>query len=74
MKIIPIKVEDGILKVPDNFVMSPESQLSILLIQKGEVETSVLEGNNSFSFLYDEPDLYSDIDIVADRKNEKYSE
>jgi len=74
MKIIPIKVEDGILKVPDNFVMSPESQLSILLIQKGEVDTSFLEGNNSFSFLYDEPDLYSDADIVADRKNEKYSE
>ena len=74
MKIIPIKVEDGILKVPDNFVMSAESQLSILLIQKGEVDTSLLEGNNSFSFLYDEPDLYSDIDIVADRKNEKYSE
>jgi hypothetical protein len=74
MKIIPIKVEDGILKVPDNFVMSPESQLSILLIQKSEVDTSLLEGNNSFSFLYDEPDLYSDIDIVADRKNEKYSE
>ncbi len=74
MKIIPIKVEDGILKVPDNFVMSPESQLSILLIQKGEVDTSLLDGNNSFSFLYDEPDLYSDIDIVADRKNEKYSE
>jgi hypothetical protein len=74
MKIIPIKVEDGILKVPDNFVMSPESQLSILLIQKGEVDSSLLEGNNSFSFLYDEPDLYSDIDIVADRKNEKYSE
>ncbi len=74
MKIIPIKVEDGILKVPDNFVMSPESQLSILLIQKGEVNTSLLEGNNSFSFLYDEPDLYSDADIVADRKNEEYSE
>jgi hypothetical protein len=72
MKIIPIKVEDGILKIPDNFVMSPESQLSILLIQKGEVDTSLLEGNDSFSFLYDEPDLYSDIDIVADRKNEKY--
>jgi hypothetical protein len=71
MKIIPIKVEDGILKVPDNFVMSPESQLSILLIQKGEVDTSLLDGNNSFSFLYDEPDLYSDIDIVADRRNEK---
>ncbi len=74
MKIIPIKVEDGILKVPDNFVMSSEGQLSILLIQKGEVDTSLLEGNNSFSFLYDEPDLYSDADIVADRKNEKYSE
>jgi hypothetical protein len=74
MKIIPIKVEDGILKVPDNFVISPESQLSILLFQKGEIDTSFLDGNNSFSFLYDEPDLYSDADIIAERKNEKFPE
>ena len=72
MKIIPIKVEDGILKVPDNFVMSDENQLSILLTRKGEVDTSFIDGNNSFSFLYDEPDLYSDTDIVSDRKNEKF--
>jgi hypothetical protein len=74
MKIIPVKVEDGILKIPDNFVMSPDNQLSILLTRKGEVDTSFLDGNNSFSFLYDEPDLYSDADIVAERKNEKFPE
>jgi hypothetical protein len=73
MKIIPIIVEDGILKVPDNFKIEPESQLSILLTKKGEEEISVFEGNDSFSFLYSEPDLYNDTDIVAERKNEKYN-
>lgn len=72
MKIIPVKVENGILKVPDDFKLSPENQLSILLTRKGEVDTSFLNGNNSFSFLYDEPDLYSDADIVSDRKNTKF--
>lgn len=74
MKIIPVKVENGILKVPDDFKLSPENQLSILLTRKDEEVTSFLEGNNSFSFLYDEPDIYSDADIVAERKNEKFSE
>ena len=69
MKIIPVKVENGVLKVPDDFKLSPENQLSILLTRKDEDVTSFLEGNNSFSFLYDEPDLYTDADIVAERKN-----
>lgn len=72
MKIIPIKVENGVLKIPDNFKIDPENQLSILLTKKGEEDISLFEGNDSFTFLYDEPDLYNDADIVAERKNEKY--
>jgi len=72
MKIIPVKVENGVLKIPDNFKIDPEKQLSILLTKKGEEEISVFEGNDSFSFLYSEPDLYSDADIVAERKNKTY--
>jgi len=73
MKIIPVKVENGVLKIPDNFKIDPEKQLSILLTKKGEEEISVFEGNDSFSFLYSEPDLYSDADIVAERKNKTYN-
>lgn len=73
MKIIPVKVENGVLKIPDDFSLDAENQLSILLTKKGEVEVSFLEGNSSFSFLYDEPDLYTDIDIVAERRNQKFS-
>lgn len=72
MKIIPVNVENGVLKIPDNFNIDPENQLSILLTKKGEEELLVFERNNSFSFLYDEPDLYSDADIVSERKNETY--
>lgn len=72
MKIIPIKVENGVLKIPDNFKIDPENQLSILLTKKGEEDISLFEGNDSFTFLYNEPDLYNDADIVAERKNEKY--
>lgn len=72
MKIVPVKVENGVLKIPDDFSFDAENQLSILLTKKGEVEVSFLEGNSSFSFLYDEPDYYSDTNIIADRKNEKY--
>jgi len=71
MKIIPVIVENGILKIPDNFKIDPENQLSILLTKKGEDDISVFQGNDSFSFLYDEPELYNDNNIVADRKNEK---
>ncbi len=72
MKIIPIKVENGVLKLPENFQIPPNNQLSILLTRKGEEEISVFDGNDSFSFLYNEPDLYSDADIIAERKNEDY--
>lgn len=73
MKIIPVKIENGLLRIPDNFNIDPDHQLSILLTKKGEEEISVFEGNDSFSFLYSEPDLYSDADIISERKNETYS-
>ena len=69
MKIIPIKIEDGILKVPENITIPPDAQLSVLLTKKDEDPILYLEGNKSFSFLDYEPDLYSDDDILPDRKN-----
>lgn len=72
MKIIPIKVENGVLKLPENFQIPAGNQLSILLTTKGEEEISVFDKNDSFSFLYNEPDIYSDKDIIAERKNENY--
>jgi len=73
MKIIPIKVENGILKIPRDLKIPPDAQLSVLLTKKDEVDISFLEGNRSFSFLEDEPDLYTDEDILPDRKNENFN-
>lgn len=73
MKIIPIKVEDGILKIPQGLNIPPDTQLSVLLTKKDEVDISAIEGNESFSFLVKEPDIYSDEDILDNRKNEKFS-
>ncbi len=73
MRVIPVNVENGILKIPDNLRIPPEAQLSILLTRKDGKDFSFLEGNKSFSFLEDEPDLYSDTDILPGRRNEDFS-
>ncbi len=74
MRIIPVEIENGVLKIPNDFRIPPEAQLSILLTRKEEKDISFLEGNKSFSFLEEEPDLYDDADILPNRKNEKFSE
>ena len=73
MKIIPVRVENGILKISQDFNIPPDAQLSILLTKKDEVDISFLEGNRSFSFLEEEPDLYTDDDILPNRKNENFN-
>lgn len=73
MKIIPVKVEDGILKIPQELDIPPDAQLSVLLTKKDEIDISFLEGNKSFSFLEEEPDIYSDDDILPNRKNENFN-
>jgi len=73
MKIIPIKVENGILKIPGDLKIPHDAQLSILLTKKDEKDISFLEGNKSFSFLENEPDLYSDDDILPNRKNANFN-
>lgn len=70
MKIIPVKVENGILKIPNNVKVPEDAQPSILLTKKDEVDISFLEGNKSFSFWEDEPDLYSDEDIKERNTND----
>lgn len=74
MRIIPVNVENGILKIPTDLRIPTGAQLSILLTKKEERDFSFLEGNKSFSFLEDEPELYSDKDILPNRKNENFSE
>jgi hypothetical protein len=73
MRIIPVKVENGILKVPTDLKIPADTQLSILLTKKDEEDISFLEGNKSFSFLGEEPDIYSDNDILPNRKNEDFN-
>ncbi len=74
MRIIPVHVENGVLKVPLDLKIPPETQLSILLINKEDNDISFLEGNKSFSFLDEEPDLYSDADILPGKINKSFSE
>jgi hypothetical protein len=73
MRIIPVKVENGLLKIPDGLKIPRDAQLSILLTRKDENTISIFNGNESFSFLESEPDLYSDEDILKNRKNENFS-
>ena len=72
MKIIPVIIENGVLKIPDDMIIPNDTQISVLLTKTGEDIIEFTQGNKSFSFLEDEPDLYSDADLLKDKKNEKF--
>lgn len=40
--------------------------------ENGVLDMFFFEGNKSFSFLEEEPELYNDNDILKNRKNEKF--
>jgi hypothetical protein len=73
MRIIPVKAENGLLKIPEDFKVPEDAQLSILLTRRDEDYISIFDRNESFSFLASEPDLYGDKDILKNRKNENFS-
>jgi hypothetical protein len=79
MQAIQIVVEDGVLKVPDAASLPSGSRLAVLVISKEEAlkfEGSLLleltAAGGAFEFLSDEPDLYSDDDILPERRNPRF--
>jgi len=82
MKTLEIKVDaDGVLKVPHGSMLPSHSRLAVLLFEPSEVQSDDLNSTSianlaaksgAFNFLKDEPEIYSDADILPGRVNPRF--
>jgi hypothetical protein len=75
MKTIPIEVIDGVLRLPSKTQLPPRSRLAVIVIEE-EAPRSELhvmaDGGGSFDFLREEPEHYSDTDVLPERRNPRF--
>ena len=72
VKTIPIEVADGVLRLPQGVQIPASKQLAVLLFEETNPAGTIHEmadAGGAFDFLHDEPDLYSDADVLPDRRN-----
>jgi len=75
MKAIPIEVGDGVLRLPKGVKISPDDHLAVLVLEKdedGRELHTLADAGGAFDFLREEPDLYSDTDILPGRRNPRF--
>ena len=75
MKTIPVQANGGILRLPEGITITPTEQLAVLVYELPSDATilrEMAEQGGAFEFLKDEPDIYSDADILPNRKNPKF--
>ncbi len=75
MKTIAIESEAGLLRLPSALQLSPKTRLAVLALEEGETEVdlaTLADAGGAFDFLREEPDLYSDADILPDRHNPRF--
>ena len=75
MKAVPIEVSDGLLRLPNKIRLAPNAHLAVLVLEAKEMgaELQILaDAGGAFEFLREEPELYSDADILPNRKNPRF--
>ena len=75
MKTIPIEVSGGVLRLPPGVVLPPAAHLAVLALDDTEANTDLqrlAETGGAFDFLHEELDLYSDADVVPERRNPRF--
>ena len=58
--------------MPKDVRLSPTAHLAVLAVDEGESGVDLLrvaEAGGAFDFLNEEPDLYSDADVLTGRRN-----
>ena len=74
MKTMPIEIRDGVLRLPVQAHLPAGSRLAVIVMEEvagSEVE-ALADAGGAFEFLHPEPDLYSDADILPDRRNPRF--
>ena len=77
MKALEVSVgADGTLRLPLGISLSSDSRVAVLILDKDEANgmliASLAEASGAFDFLKDEPEIYSDRDILPGRENPQF--
>jgi len=82
MKAVEIKVEDtGVLKLPSGVHLPLRARLAVLVLEPAdskleEVSSAMISGlaeqSGAFDFLKEEPEIYTDADILPGRENLRF--
>jgi predicted DNA-binding antitoxin AbrB/MazE fold protein len=76
MKAIEVVEENGVLKLPAGFSLPSQAKLAVLVLdpdeQTGVQIAGLAEASGTFDFLKDEPEIYSDRDILPGRANPRF--
>jgi len=75
MKTIPIEVSGGVLRLPDDIEVPAKAHLAVLVLEDDEAAPdlpTMAAAGGAFGFLHEEPELYSDADILPDRRNPRF--
>ena len=75
MKTIAIEAVDGVLRLPQEVHLSPGARLAVLVFEEDEADAEIrtlADAGGAFDFLKEEPELYSDADLLPDRRNPRF--
>jgi predicted DNA-binding antitoxin AbrB/MazE fold protein len=76
MKAIEVVQENGVLKLPAGVSLPARARLAVLVLEPDEPTgmqiTGLAEASGAFDFLKEEPEVYSDSDILPGRSNPRF--
>jgi len=75
MKTVPIEVKDGALRLGSDAQVPPHSHLAVVVVPDdptGAELATWAEAGSAFDFLHEEPELYTDADIIPGRRNPRF--
>jgi hypothetical protein len=75
MKTLPIIVSDGVLRVPSGTHIPPTARLAVIVLEGKETAPEldvIADAGGAFDFLREEPEQYSDADVLPNRRNPRF--
>jgi hypothetical protein len=75
MKTIAIEAGNGVLRLSKQVQLSPKARLAVLVLEDDETGAEIrtlADAGGAFDFLKEEPELYSDADLLPNRRNPRF--
>ena len=75
MKTLPIEIQEGVLRLPNQASIPVGSRLAVIVLEKDDLDADLqvlADAGGAFGFLREEPDLYSDADVLPGRQNPRF--